>query len=867
MHKFSWLKDSIIQIIFISFAVIFTVFIAQISLSEQYIGYYESKLEAKAESLARNSALLFTENSDIRNAMGISFVLDMIFSSDKEDNLAIISYTLFEPDGRISASNTAGAQELPETVMRAVFREHVPYTYSEGPLVRSFYPMEIEGFVRYILMIQIDDSPFLKYSGEVSDNLYSSLIRGTLMMAGGYMLFSVITNLRKKKKSNLAGSKSKEPDPAQSDFAHSGSGGKEDTDHVVSRENLEKRKEARLRMLVQCISLLLFVLLAVSALLLYSTSGGYIRTIALFAMILFSAVGAMHLLRLLLWFFAWYSKRPISSYAAQTIQFFIFLVVFLAMYVYTIQGGYSTQIALMTQNELRISSMFSALSLSGKDEPAEVYRQSLYLDAGESNDLLIVTRTGDTFYILGDETKNIPEANDLFFSAWEGHMSVTGIRGDYKYGVTFIADSEFNVSALAAVRQPVTIQADEMQDKTTDFLLAMSATVFAFVFLFTELNRILETVNLPNLKRQRELRYAKGTRSLMFLANACRYVPLYFFVLIVRDIYVHNPVSWLPGELATVLPIAVVLIVMATGRDIAGKVIRLKARKLMILGCIIGFAGFLSLSMAATLPVLLLLLVLTYTGLSMVYNGLWDFTQAAADTGFDEFSDIKEQTLSGEFLGGTTGAVIGALVYDKFGLFAAFALSSAILLILTILIRFMLPKGEKTVKKEKGEFGFFRFFFSGRILLFMFLLLLPFVLSEYFIEQFSPLYAVSIDLSPGAASWTSLIMTMTLAYIAPPFVRLFTGRISKTKICLFANILAAGGLMLFVLMPGLITMYATSAIIGVSIGIGKNIFAARYAEIPATGKYANSGPVYNLFDSIFGLLGAALFTLAHIFYF
>ncbi|MCL2627700.1 MAG: MFS transporter [Oscillospiraceae bacterium] len=856
MKKYSWLKDSIIQIIFISFAVIFTVFIAQISLSEQYIDYYESKVEAKAQSLVHSSALLFTENTDIRNAAGISAVLDMIFASEDEDNLAIISYTLFEPDGRITASNTANAPNLPEDVMRAVFREHAAYTYSEASLARSFHPMVIEGSVRFILMVQIDDAPFMQYSEELTGNLYSSLIRGTLMMAVGYMFFSVITNLRKNKK--------KKSEAVESVSAKSAD---DAIDGKKTPRDLQKIKEARLQMLVQCISLIIFAALALIALHINNTSDGFINTIALSAAILFSAVAVLHILRILLWVFAWYSKRPISSYAAQTMQFFLFLVVFLTMYVYTIQSGYSTQIDLMTQNELRISSTFSALSLSGKDDIEEVQKQSLGLDAGENNDLLIITRTGDSFYVLGDETKQIPEANDLFFSAWEGQMSVTGIRGDYKYGITFIADSDFNISALAAVRQPDTILADEMQGKTIDFLLAMSATVFAFVFLFTELNRILETINLPNTKRERELRYAGGTRSLMFLANACRYIPLYYFVLIVRDIYEHNPISWLPGELATVLPIAIVLIVMAIGRDIAGKLIRIKARKLMMLGCFIGFSGFLILNTATTLPALLLLLTITYTGLSMVYNGLWDYAQSVAGTGFEEFSDIKEQTLSGEFLGGTTGAVIGALVYDKLGLFAAFALSSVILAILMIFIRTMMPQGEKIVKKEKSELGFFRFFFSGRVLIFMLILLLPFVIGEYFIEQFSPLYATSIDLSPGAASWTSLIMTMTLAYIAPPFVRLFTGRISKTKICLFANVLAAGGLMLFAFMPGLITMYATSAIIGVSIGIGKNIFAARYAELPETGMYANSGSVYNLFDSIFGLLGAAVFTLAYIFYF
>jgi hypothetical protein len=107
-------------------------------------------------------------------------------------------------------------------------------------------------------------------------------------------------------------------------------------------------------------------------------------------------------------------------------------------------------------------------------------------------------------------------------------------------------------------------------------------------------------------------------------------------------------------------------------------------------------------------------------------------------------------------------------------------------------------------------------------------------------------------------------MTMAIAYIAPTLLRILANR-NKTAVCIFANMLAGGGLVLFAFMPGLVAMYAASAIIGVSIGVGKNIFAARYSEIPETELYAHSGSVYNLFDSLYGLLGAALFTLAFIF--
>jgi len=269
------LKDSLIQVAFISFAVVFTVFIAQISLSEQYIGYYESKMEAKAESLVRNSALLFIENSEICNAEGIGYVLDMVFPSDESDDLVTISYALFEPDGRISASNHSGALELPEAALYAVFREHSTYTYSESPFVRSFYPMEIEGSIRFILMVQMDDTLFLEYGEELSENLYSSLFRGCLMMAGGYLLFSFISSVRKKKKADT-------PED------------EEVFDDEKPPEDPEKRKESRMRLLVQLISLIFCAARAVPAYWFFSNSGGNIRTLALSMLVLFLATGALH---------------------------------------------------------------------------------------------------------------------------------------------------------------------------------------------------------------------------------------------------------------------------------------------------------------------------------------------------------------------------------------------------------------------------------------------------------------------------------------------------------------------------------------------------------------------------------------------
>jgi MFS family permease len=826
MKKYSWIKDSLIQIIFISVAVIFTVVIAQITISEQYTAYHEGKLEEKAQSLARNAALMFSENDLIRNVEGINFFLSGIFPQEY-DGAEIIRYALFTPDGRVAVSTVDGEVFLPDEVLQGEY----DFSYAEGHIFRAFSPVYADENAGYILMIHIDDTPFLEYGQELSANLYASLIRGCLMMAAGYAVFTIISNLRKKK-AELT-----------------------DAEKAMKAAEEKRNKKMMPRLLVQFISMTAAGLLAVPFLFMYIRTDGILNTVALLLCGLFFAMSGAHLIRILLWFFSWYSKKPISGYAAQTMQFLIFLLVFLTLYSFSIQNGYRTQIEFSIKDELRTSSMFAALSLSGGEFPSHLLAaQAREMDFGEHSDCIVIVQTETGFEILGDETRDISYANELFFSAWEGQASVTGLRGENKYGVTAIISGAGEVMALAAIRQPAAVQATEMRSATIDFLLAMSATVFAFAFLFIEINKILEVVNVPDLEQKHGLRYAKGVRSLMFLASACRYIPLYFFVIIVRDIYEFNPISFIPAEVAMVLPIAIVVVVMAVGGGIVGKFVRLKSRVMLILGCIIGAAGFFALTLASTLPLLLLLLFVAYTGLSMVYNGLWDF---AAET------DLKEQTLSGEYLGGMAGAVIGAMVFDKIGLFAAFALSAVVLLVLIALIFTMLPEGEEAEHAEKREFGFLRFFFSKRIFLYMFLLLMPFVFGEYFIEQFSPLYADSISLSPGAASWASLLMTMALAFVAPSIVRLFFGRLSNTAICVFTNILAACGLVLFAYMPGIIGMYAAAALIGLSIGVGKNIINEGFEKLEETKKYANSGSVYNLFDSLFGLLGAALFTLAH----
>lgn len=741
MKRFSWVKDGVIQIIFISVAIVFTVMVAHMSMTEQYSDYYKQQMEIRDESIERNAAQLF-ESRGITNP------------EDKSEILAII---------------------LPQ---------------------------------------QVGYEAFAEFSREMTDHLRSSLLRGILIMVVGFSIFTVVMNIRKKPET---GEVIEEPLPSKIGSS------------------------TWTRMAIQILSLVGCLAVSLSLFMIQGNFHGLLQNLIIIVGGLFLGLAVAHIVRMLLWAVGRGTGTK-SSYSQQTTQFCVFLLVFLSMFSFSVHNGFSAHVEESRLSELRINSVFASLAI--EDE----------FCFGEHTES----------FILSEE--DISPENDLFESAWETRTTLMGIRGDYKYGVTVIFDMELQeASGLSVVRQSSAILRGELRDATIDFLLAMSATVFAIIFLFIEINKLLEAINVPNMKRERELRYAYGAKSLNFFITICQTIPTYFFVLIVMNFTEHNPISWLPGEFAVVLPLVIVLILMMAGGDIAARIIRIPPRSLMLLGCVIGAVGFIMMGLVDGLILWLILLAVSYFGVSIVYNGLQNYISDVASTGYKEFRTIQEETLSGEYMGGTSGAVVGAIIFGQFGLFTAFALTAAILVVLMIFIRFMLPCGLVPAKEEseRNDFGFISFLFSKRVVMFLGFVMTPFIVGGFFIKQFAPLYADSVGLSPGAASWTFLLMTIAAAFAAPFAARLLVGRMQKITICILANLLSAAGLVVFSIIPGIATMYVASALLGVSIGTGTSMVEGGFSELEESKQYKGSVFVFKLFGALLGQLGVLIFTFAH----
>ena len=814
------IKDIVIQAAFIIAAICFTVLIASSSMRSQYTEFYESTLEEKAGVIARGAASVLAEMRDVSDTASAQAVLDLLFSQGAgPENIYFALYDTVS--GRRIAANT------PEALsgIPAIWWED---DYSGDPLVltHSF----VDEQERFAVAVGIDYSPFLIFRNDLESALYSAMLRGSGLMAASFAVFTYLSKRRKQKKEIAP---IEEPDG-----------------------NFHKL------LTTQIIAIFVLILLSLPFVYLYFQQWSIIRAGAMIVGGFFLLMAAVHIIRLMKWFFLWYFKRPISSYSAQTLQFVVFLIVFLAQFSIAVQNGYQTQLELSRQDELRLSSMFTALTYYARDQQPDQPASD------GDREYFIILRTDGEFHSAGLERMEISQSYDLLETAWDSGASVSGVRGGYMYGVSAVADSEDEPTALICVRQPHILLVDELAARNIDFLLGMTATVLALVFLFVELNKLLEAINTPLVNRERALRYALGGRGLVFLVTMSQFIPQYFFVLIVFDIYQHSPVGWLPGDMAVTLPLFLTLPIMLFGKSIVGRFLRLDRRAAITLGCAAGAAGFLLMGIAGNFYVFLLTLVFTYTGVSMVYNGLWDYVVYASGFDYPELRSIKEYTVGGEFLGYTSGAVIGAMVYDKFGLMAAMSLSAAILLLLGVLIRFTLSAAggldEDAARRPAGDsYTFLSFLGSKNIIRYAVFLVLPFVVAPSFVSHFSPLYAESVSLSPGAVSWTSLIQVIFVAYISPKIAGVLSRRLSHTAVAVSANILSAGALFLFALRPGLTALYAASAMIGCAAGIGSATMATGYYRLPEAQSYSKSRFVYFLFRSVGGQAGIILFTVAH----
>jgi hypothetical protein len=264
IKRFAWVKDGIIQLVFMSVAIVFTVMIAHMSIREQYTDYYRQQMEIRAEALSHNTELLF-------DALGITETDDM------------------------------------------------------AALLAIIFPDEVSEAARY--------EEFTEFSREMTAQLYESLTRGVLIMAVGFIFFTVVMNIRKK--------------PEQENY---------------KEEIAERKPKSMPKLVVQIFSLVVCIALALPLLLFQRNFDGLLQTAAILFGGLLLGLALAHIVRILLWIIAKRTGRTKSAYSSQTTQFCMFLMVFLSMFSFSMHNGFSAHLEVGRLDELRLNSVFASLA-------------------------------------------------------------------------------------------------------------------------------------------------------------------------------------------------------------------------------------------------------------------------------------------------------------------------------------------------------------------------------------------------------------------------------------------------------------------------------------------------------------------------
>jgi len=189
----SWIKDTLIQIVFIIIAIVFTVLIAHTGISAEYTSYYRSRLTEKAESIAHSTARMLSEVYSDRTpeAHEIGIAMEVLLSVHSD--IEIVSYALYGSNGQAIAT-TEGFSPMPTG--EAI---NTPNTKLEETSVSTYYPFTMSGDTEHVLLLNIDYSPFSIFSDTLETTLHTSLMWGCLIMALSYIIFSVFLNLIKTK--------------------------------------------------------------------------------------------------------------------------------------------------------------------------------------------------------------------------------------------------------------------------------------------------------------------------------------------------------------------------------------------------------------------------------------------------------------------------------------------------------------------------------------------------------------------------------------------------------------------------------------------------------------------------------------------
>lgn len=438
--------------------------------------------------------------------------------------------------------------------------------------------------------------------------------------------------------------------------------------------------------------------------------------------------------------------------------------------------------------------------------------------------------------------------------------------GSWSFVIKPVRDKEG--SPVASIEVGVNLDYMNAQNRalSMEILMTVLSAAVVLIMLIMEILFYLEHRE-QFIMRPEELPVGRRfpLRTLLFLTFLADCMQDAFISILANQRY--TPILGIPRSVGAAIPLSAQVLFAALFAFVGGFITRRTGvKRILLVGFLMQISGFL---LCGLLPDYLSLLCgkcLIGAGMGLIVVGT---NSVAAGSGSQEESGRAFAAISaGTLAGVTAGAGIGSIILS-FGSFSIVYYSGAALLLLAIPLiltgsEYREQSSKKISEKTSEKTGLLRFLSDGKVLSFLLLALLPFLLALSYREYFFPLYAAEMGISEAMIGRIYLVCGLLIIYAGPTLTEKLISRLGGKWTVALASLFICLAPLLFVFSPTVPAAIAGIVLLSLSLSFGYAAQSTYYSGLPGVARYGESRAmgIYSLFDNGGQTLGPVVYGIA-----
>ena len=318
----------------------------------------------------------------------------------------------------------------------------------------------------------------------------------------------------------------------------------------------------------------------------------------------------------------------------------------------------------------------------------------------------------------------------------------------------------------------------------------------------------------------------------------------------------------IPKEIAAALPISAELVVSAISALVCGSLIkRTGVRAMCTAGAIAYVLGNLLSAFAPNLWVLICANSICGIGggLLIISVNTWIAGLSGEEKQNKGFMHYNAAYLAGM----NCGTVIGSMIWDMYGIKAAYFVAAASAVVIILFALWLLGRGG-TVRTEKKERGSMRAMLTPRVVRYFVLLAIPYLICASFLSYYFPVVADRNALSAAELSTAFLLSGVILIYMGPALGEPVVAKLGTKKAMLLASFIYAAALVYPIINPSVMSCYVVIALFAIADCFGlaaQSVYFTSLPEVRAVGE-SRALAVNSTIESIVTAAGSVIFGAA-----